>query len=123
MHHVKYLFLIGLIGAWGVLAWSLPGSPIPDFFALVIAPRPNIAPRMEPIVNVDPDIQAKFARIKVGMTLDEVDGALGKSEGNISSQAERECYLWKSKKGWIFVTVENGKVTRTHLNPEPPVED
>ena len=112
MNWIRFLLVVAIAGIWGVIAWNLSGSRIPD----VGQPVPRVNPIVEAqpafAAPVDPIIKGKFDRLKVGMTVEEVEAVLGKAGPSYSSQAEREYYVWKSRMDWTGVIVEQGGVTR-----------
>jgi hypothetical protein len=91
------------VSTWLVLRWSAPGIG-------------------EPESHID-TTKANFDRINVGMMLEEGEAILGNAGLRYSSDSRKEYYIWKTRKGWISVFVEQGRFTDMHLNPELSMDD
>jgi hypothetical protein len=111
----KYVLAGALLALWLLASWLVLRPAADDADGPVEIVRHD---EEKAAIVVDPGVKAKFDQIKPGMTLGEVEAIMGKAGPSYSSQDERECYIWKSKNGWISIIVENGKVTTKGLRPE-----
>jgi len=120
MNACKYVFAALLLGLWSVAAYFLLRSPTAG-----IHDEPTKQDESTKAVSppVDPILKSKFDRIKVGMTLKEVEGIVGKAGPSLSSLESREVYIWKSSTGWIWVIVEQDKVTTKQFDPKLSIDN
>ena len=106
----KFLLLALIVCHGGITVWLVVRPPLSDGSG----PPAKQKPQVDSIVN------ARFRRLKIGMTLKEAEQIMGPAGSSYSSQIEREYYIWKDKGGWVSVFVERGRLTKTHIRPAPP---
>lgn len=60
---------------------------------------------------------ANFERLRIGMSLPEVEAILGPAGDSYSSETSYEYYIWKGRDGWNEVVVKQGKVSALTFDP------
>lgn len=120
MHaYLRNVLLIMLLCLSGIIAWFLLRST--NWDGPLEVPIIDMAARDGP--RIDPEVKAKFDRITLGMSLKAVEAIMGPAGPSYSSQIERKYYIWKDRKVWVCVIVEQDKVTDRQIQLGPSVDD
>ena len=107
---LKFLLLALVMCHGGTTVWLLVRPPVSD----------SSGPPAEKEPQVNPTVNARFQRLRIGMTLKEAEAIMEPAGLSLSSDINVDYHIWKDKGGWVSVFVERGRLTKTHIRPAPP---
>jgi hypothetical protein len=116
MRRWKLYLGIAALGLLGVALCLILRPKTPD-----ARPTPAGPPQVGPDASTTPapSLRDKFARLRTGIGLAEVEAVLGPAGPSYASEIGRQYYIWKGGDGWIRVWVVQDKVEDLELDTSP----